>query len=136
MRHVDALEQIRSIIFTGKPLKQGQPILAQEEYVDIFQARSERDPLAEWRGLVEWSTDIWPKLKNEQEAIEHMERLISGEKGADGRVQNVRLSENDALSEEDERDYWLERLYEEIADLETEAEWQAFKARFSVSSSS
>lgn len=141
---MEELEQLRAIIFTGKRLHESESPLTQEEYVERYENQWERDPLLEWQLVSEAAKSLIPLYQKEQQHIERMERMLSGQTAGDTRGADKTAKEfarNEADDAEDEaadshqdEAYWVERLYDEIVDLETEEEWQKFKKRFRVSS--
>jgi hypothetical protein len=121
---MDAWEQLRSIVFTGRRLDENESPWNQEEYISAYEDRIERDPLEEWKLLNEAVLPVMSAYRIEQKAIERMEKIISGQ-----------LDENDKVSAKTEdgdenQEEWIERLYEDIANIESEEEWQAFKGRY------
>jgi hypothetical protein len=114
----DIWEQLRSVIFTGRRLGPDEEPQSQEDYIEHFESQIERNPLEEWKLIKQAAQPILQTYRQEQEAIERMERMIRGE--------SIDESEPDVAEE----DNWIERLYEDIANLETEDEWLAFKGRY------
>jgi hypothetical protein len=124
MALTDVWEQLRSIVFTGRRLKADEHPQKQEEYILAYEDQLERNPLEEWKLLSEAALPVLGAFRKEQNAIERMEKMISG--GLDESDRDLKETEED----DEDTEYWIERLYDEIANLETEEEWQAFKGRF------
>ena len=110
-----ALEQLRFIIFKGtSPTeKENLPLHSQEEYVFEYEQQLERDPGKERKLIEKYSVPILPLYRQQMEQVAKMDQLISGN------TDPISFSNEDVLDE----------LYDDIANLETEAEWQDFKKR-------
>lgn len=111
MKLKDQLEELRAILFTGKPLS-ALPVLTHPEYVARFEARTERDPEAEWQALFRYTKAIVPLYRKQLIDNYRMESYMRGETGV-------------TPPEYDDKTI-LQRLYEDIMELETEEEWQAW----------
>lgn len=121
----DAWEQLRSIIFTGHRLGPDDEPQSQEAYIEHFESQIERNPLEEWKLIKQAAQPVIDSYRQEQEAIERMEKMIRGD-SEDVPTHNSNGVEEETLTLDD----WIERLYEDIANLETEEEWHDFKGKY------
>ncbi|MFS8579328.1 MAG: hypothetical protein LOD88_04805 [Novibacillus thermophilus] len=110
LRLADALEELRAILFTGKS-RRSLPPLTQPEYVKRFEGRIERNPKAEWHALHQYAQPIIPLYRKQLEEKRRVESYFHGKPA-------------DTLDDDDQT--VLEKLYEEIMEMETEEEWQAW----------
>jgi len=109
------LEQLRFVIFKGtRPNdKEYLPVQTQEQYVFEYEQQIERVPGRERKLIETYSLPILPLYRKQMEQLAKMEQLISERTGP------VSFSDEEVLDE----------LYDDISNLETEAEWQDFKKR-------
>lgn len=110
------LEELRAILFTGKP-RRSLPSLTQPEYVSLFEQRIERDPQAEWKALHNYAKPLIPLYRQKLANIYKMESYILGKKAAPPAYDEETI---------------LTKIYEEIMELETEEEWQAWVRQWEV----
>lgn len=116
MQLTTQLEELRAILFTGKP-RRSLPPLAQPEYVSYFEQRVERDPQVEWKALHDFARPLIPLFRKKLIDQFRMESYIHG----------VTLT---PPTYDDET--ILTKMYEEIMELETEDEWQAWVRQWEV----
>ncbi|WP_054948897.1 hypothetical protein [Numidum massiliense] len=109
------LEQLRAILYTGKP-QEAAPTLTQEEYIERFEARIARDPAVEWQALVTYGRPLVPQYRARLADIHRMARLLQGD---------------DAPAPPTDDEALLKQLYEEMMELETEQEWQTWANQWS-----
>ena len=106
----DALEKFRYVLFTGECPEEFTP-RTQEEYIEIYEHQMERDPAMEAKLIVEFGEPLLPTFRKQLEQLARMEQLISG------------TDEKTSFSDEE----ILNEIYDDVANIETEEEWQDFK---------
>lgn len=106
----DQLEELRAILFTGKP-RHSFPQLTQPEYVEWFEGRVERDPETEWQAMYQYLQPIISLYRKQLEEMDRMEAYIHGKSHSPPAFDDETV---------------LQKVYEEIMELETEEEWQAW----------
>jgi hypothetical protein len=108
------LDKARHVVFLGEELKEGVQAKTQEEYLEIYETRVERDPLLETSLLRDAITPLLPiyqeKWRNDNQAA----KMMTG----------------NSLAEPEEEEDWLMEVYDEIVNTDTEEEWERFVARF------
>lgn len=108
------LERFRYALFIGEAPPENYQPLSQEEYIEQYEKKVERNPAQERKLMAELSAPLLPIFQKQLEDLARMEKLISED-------------ETPVSFEEEEI---LEELYDEVSNLETEEEWREFKKRF------
>ncbi|RKD21686.1 hypothetical protein BEP19_13705 [Ammoniphilus oxalaticus] len=109
----EALEQFRFAVFMGRRPGEVEALLTQEQYVLAYEQQLERDPAKERTLMETYSAPLLPVYKKIMEQTAKMEQLLSGD------TTPISFTDEDVLDE----------LYDEVSNLETEAEWEDFKKR-------
>lgn len=112
IRHL--LDKARHAIFLGIPMSEEEAPKTQEEYLEAYEARLERNPLQETALLRE---AIMPLLSTYQEKWRNDNRAAEMMTGT-------------SLPEPCDADDWLQEVYDEIVNTDTEEEWRQFVTRF------
>ncbi len=120
MLYRDSLENLRAVIFTGKERALNTPFMTQEQYIEQYEWREDRDPIADFKAIEKAATPLLTHYKEKLEQIARMEALI-----------NPPIKDEDN-GHEDEfgKNPVLESLYEEIATIDTEEQWLKFVEQF------
>lgn len=108
------LNKARHAVFLGEPLQTDSQPMTQEEYFEAYEARVERDPLAETALLRE---AILPILTIYQEKWRNDN-------------QAAQMMTGNSLAEPRDEDGWLMEVYDEIMNTDTDEEWEQFVTRF------
>jgi hypothetical protein len=108
------LNRARHAIFSGESLACGTPPFTQEEYIDLYEQRIERNPLTEKKLFSEAISPILPLYQNQWKHANQAAAMMGGE------------------TEEEPADFedWLMEIYDEIMSTDTELEWNSFVQRF------
>ncbi|CEH31788.1 hypothetical protein AM501_17680 [Aneurinibacillus migulanus] len=112
IRHL--LNKARHAVFLGIPMPEGETPRTQEEYLEAYEARVERNPLRETALLRE---AIMPLLSIYQEKWRNDNRAAEMMTGT-------------SLPEPHDEDDWLQEVYDEMMNTDTEEEWRQFVTRF------
>ncbi|WP_027415165.1 hypothetical protein [Aneurinibacillus terranovensis] len=112
IRHL--LNKARHAIFTGEPLPHAWAPSTQEEYIAIYEERTERNPLVEKKLFSEAMVDILPLYQKNWREMNQAAAIMTGESAAEPK----------------DTDEWLIEIYDEMINTETEDEWNAFVKRF------
>lgn len=108
------LERFRYALFIGEAPPESYQPLTQEEYIEHYEQKLERNPAQERKLMSELSAPLLPLFQKQLEDIARMEKLVSGDES------HVSFEEEEVLEE----------LYDEVSNLETEEEWKEFTKRF------
>ncbi|AMA73898.1 hypothetical protein P4S93_03985 [Aneurinibacillus thermoaerophilus] len=108
------LDKARHAIFLGEELKEGTKPKTQEEYLELYETRVERDPLRETALLKEAITPLLSLYKEKWRYDNRAAELMTG----------------NSLPEPEDEEGWLLEVYDEIMNTDTEEEWEYFVARF------
>jgi hypothetical protein len=108
------LNRARHAIFLGEPLKEGEAPKTQEEYLELYEARVERNPLRETELL--------------RQAIEPLLPIYQKKWLNDNRA--AEMMTGNSLPEPEDEEEWLMEVYDEIMNTDSEDEWELFVTRF------
>ncbi|BAU29415.1 hypothetical protein DFP93_11519 [Aneurinibacillus soli] len=108
------LDQARHAIFLGEELLAETPALTQEDYLDQYEARTERNPLREKELLRQAITPLLATYQHTWKMDNAAAALMTG----------------DSLPEPEDETEWLMEIYDEMMNTDTEEEWEQLIGRF------
>ncbi|WCK55614.1 hypothetical protein PP175_06640 [Aneurinibacillus sp. Ricciae_BoGa-3] len=108
------LNTARHAIFTGEALTSGTSAFTQEAYIELYEERTERNPLTEKKLFSDAILPLLPLFQNQWRKANQAAAIMDGE------------------TEEEPADFedWLLEIYDEINSIDTEKEWDSFVQRF------
>jgi hypothetical protein len=112
IRHL--LNKARHAIFLGESLQEGETPKTQEEYLELYEARVERDPLHEVSLLREAIGPLLPIYQKKWRTDNRAAEMMTG----------------NSLPEPKDDEGWIMEVYDEIMNTDTETEWDQFVTRF------
>ncbi|WP_047154385.1 hypothetical protein [Aneurinibacillus tyrosinisolvens] len=108
------MDKVRHAIYLGERLPEGIAPNTQEEYLQFYEERTERNPLEE-KAL--FSDAVAPLLSNYQKKWREENAAAA-------------IMTGETIEEPADEEQWLFELYDEIMSIDTEEEWGQFVTRF------
>lgn len=108
------LDKARQAIFLGEELPDNAPARTQEDYLELYDTRVERNPLREKELLRQAIASLLPAYKETWRMDNAAAALMTG----------------DSLPEPEDEEEWLMEIYDEMMNTDTEGEWEQMITRF------